>query len=90
MVITPKFRRGDIIEESSHAERCGRFIVLNCSLDDPHNEKHNLHIGTYTLLMLWCNRDLGYPRLEYNPGSTLHIGVTVVEADLDDYYWYKV
>ena len=90
MVITPKFQRGDIIEEIENSETCGRFIVLNCRLDDPENEILFHHTGTYTLLMLWCNHDLGYSPSEYYPGATLYIGCTVVEANEEDYYWYKV
>lgn len=90
MVITSKFQRGDIIEETSHTERCGRFIVLNCRLDDPDNENPMHHIGVYTLLMLWCNPDLGYHPSEYSPGSTLHMGVSVVESNEEDYYWTKL
>ena len=90
MVITPKFQRGDIIEEIENSETCGRFIVLNCRLDDPHNENPMHHLGTYTLLMLQCNHELGYSPSEYTPGSTLYIGVSVVEAKDDDYYWVKL
>ena len=90
MVITPKFQRGDIIEEINNSEACGRFVVLNCRLDDPENEILFHHTGTYTLLMLWCNHDLGYSPSEYYPGSTLYIGCTVVEANEEDYCWYKV